>query len=66
MYVNKQKLALKVGPSEVEQESTEGEIYLGLVICIETVDELSIGLDAMLVLKIPGSICRVGVDDLSA
>ena len=66
MDVNKEELSLEIRPGEVEQESSEGEVYLGLVVGVEAVDELSVGFDAVSVLEVPCAVGRVGVYDLSA
>ena len=45
MDVDQQELVLEVGAGEVEEESAEREVYLGLVVEIQVVYELPVGLD---------------------
>ena len=64
MDVDEEVFALEVCPGEVEEEGAEGEVDFGVVRSIETIDELAVVLDFLLVLVVPLLILRVRFDDL--
>jgi len=64
--VDEQELVFEVGPGEVEEEGTEGEVDDGFVVLIEVVDELTVVVDLPAALVVLGLIALVSLQDFVA